>query len=45
MDIAKYETFKNFTILSKALLFLIKLNKTAMQSVPKFHYSHKASLR
>ena len=45
MDIAKYETFKNFIILNKALLFLIKLNKTAMQSVPKFHYSHKASLR
>ena len=25
MDIAKSETFKNFTILNKALLFLIKL--------------------
>ena len=33
MDIAKSETFKNFTILSKALLFLIKLNKTAVQSL------------
>ena len=35
MDIAKSETFKNFTVLNKALLFLIKLNKTAVQSVPK----------
>ena len=35
MDIAKSETFKKFTILNKALLFLIKLNKTAVQSVPK----------
>ena len=35
MDIAKSETFKNFTILNKALLFLIELNKTAVQSVPK----------
>ena len=26
MDIAKSETFKNFTILNKALLFLIKWN-------------------
>ena len=25
IDIAKSETFKNFTILNKALLFLIKL--------------------
>ena len=33
MDIAKSETFKNFTILNKALLFLIKLSKTAVQSV------------
>ena len=30
------ETFQNFTILNKALLFLIKLNKTAVQSKPKF---------
>ena len=36
MDIAKSETFKNFIILNKALLFLIKLSKTAVQSVPKF---------
>ena len=35
MDIAKSQTSKNFTILNKALLFLIKLNKTAVQSVPK----------
>ena len=27
--------FKNFTVLNKALLFLIKLNKTAVQSAPK----------
>ena len=27
MDIAKSETFKNFTTLSKALLFLIKLSE------------------
>ena len=37
MDIAKSETFKNFIILNKALLFLIKLSKTAVQSVPKIH--------
>ena len=35
MDIAKSETFKNFIILNEALLFLIKLSKTAVQSVPK----------
>ena len=35
MDIAKSETFKNFIILNKALLFLIKSSKTAVQSVPK----------
>ena len=35
MDIAKFETFKSFTILNKVLLFLIKLNETAVQSVPK----------
>ena len=34
MDIAKSETFKSFIILDKALLFLIKLSKTAVQSVP-----------
>ena len=35
MDIAKSETLKNFSILNKTLLFLMKLNKTAAQSVPK----------
>ena len=35
MAIAKSETSKNLTVLNKALLFLIKLNKTAVQSVPK----------
>ena len=35
MDIAKFETFKNFTILNKTLLFAIKLHKTAVQSVSK----------
>ena len=35
MDVAKSETFRNFTILEKALLFLIKFNKTAVQSVPQ----------
>ena len=35
MDIAKSKTFKNFIILNKALLFLIKLSKTAVQSVSK----------
>ena len=34
VDIAKSETFKNFICLNKALLFLIKLIKTAVQSVP-----------
>ena len=34
MDRAKSETFKYFTILNMALLFLIKLNKTALQSIP-----------
>ena len=38
MDIAKSETLKNFSILIKALLFLMKLNKTAVQSVPKHWY-------
>ena len=33
MDIAKIKTFKIFSILNKALLFLMKLNKTAVQSV------------
>ena len=35
MDIAKSETFKNFIIFNKALLFLIKLSKTAVQLVYK----------
>ena len=40
MDIAKFETFKNFIILNKALLFLIKLSKTAVQSIfIDFHIS------
>ena len=34
MDIAKSEAFKYFTILNMALLFLIKVNKTAVQSIP-----------
>ena len=33
MDIAKSKTFRNFAILNKALIFFIKLNQTAMQSV------------
>ena len=33
IDVAKYKMFGNFTVLNKALLFLIKLNRTAMQSV------------
>ena len=36
MDIAKSETFKNFIILNEALLFIIKLSKTAVQSVTHF---------
>ena len=35
MDIAKSETFKYFIILKRALLFLFKVNKTAVQSVQK----------
>ena len=35
MEIAKSETLKHFTILNKALLLLIKVNKTAWQSVPE----------
>ena len=34
MDEAKFEIFGNFAIFNKALLFLIKLNKTVVQSVP-----------
>ena len=37
MDVAKSETFINFTILNEALLFLVSLYKTAVQSVPKYH--------
>ena len=37
MDMAKSNTFKNFTILNKALRFLIKINKTAVQSVLKYN--------
>ena len=35
MDVATYETFRNFTILNKGLLFLIKFNETAVQLVPQ----------
>ena len=41
MDITKSEAFKNFTILNMALLFLIELNKTVVQSVPKCNLSLK----
>ena len=34
MDVVKSETFRNFTSLNKALLLLIKLNKTAELSLP-----------
>ena len=40
MDVAKFETFRSFSILNMALMFLIKLNKTAMQSVLKILESH-----
>ena len=43
MDIAKSETFKNVIILNKALLFLIKLSKTAVRSVLK-HFGTTANL-
>ena len=33
MDIAKFETFKNFIILNKALLFLIKLSIYGIRGV------------
>ena len=36
MDIAKSETFRNFTTSNMALLFFIKLKRTALQSLPKF---------
>ena len=35
MNVAESKTFKSFTVLNKTLLLLIKLNKTAVQSVPK----------
>ena len=35
MDKSKSKTFGNFTILNNALVFLIKLNKTAVHLVPK----------
>ena len=41
MDIAKSETFNYFTILNKALLFLIKVNKTAVQSIPNNEFDKK----
>ena len=40
MDVTKSETFRNLAIFNKALLFSIKLNKTAVQSVPKILKSH-----
>ena len=40
MDIAKSEWFKNFIILNKVLLFLIILNKTAVQLVPRIIQVH-----
>ena len=39
MDLAKLETFKSFTVLNKTLLFLIKLNETAVQSEPTLRIS------
>ena len=35
MDVAESKSLRNFAILNNAFLFLIKLNKTIMQSVPK----------
>ena len=35
IDVANPETFKSITVLNEALLFLIKLNKTPKQSLPK----------
>ena len=43
MDLAMSETFKIFIILNKALLFLIKLSKTSVQSVPKIGLHQKWS--
>ena len=39
MDVAESEMFKNFTVLNKDFLFLINLNKTAVQSIPKYSES------
>ena len=44
MDVAKSETFKNCTILNKALLFLIKLDKIAVHLVPKLDTNITAAL-
>ena len=35
MNVAKSEAFRNFTILNNAFLFLIKLDKSAVQSVQR----------
>ena len=35
MNVAKSEAFRNFTILKNAFLFLIKLDKSAVQSVQR----------
>ena len=40
VDIEKSETFRSFTISNKALLFLIKLVKTAVHSEPKFFHGN-----
>ena len=40
MDIVKSETFKNFIILNKALLFLIKL----LSILPFFFFNHASNL-
>ena len=41
MDVAGSETFRKFTILNNTLLFLIKLNNIAVQSLPKITYSYE----
>ena len=38
MDVAKSEMFENMTIVIKAFLSLIKLNKTAVQTVSKIRF-------
>ena len=35
VDVAKSEAFRNFTILNNVFLFLIKLDKSAVQSVQR----------